>query len=45
MYPLLIKDPKINKWDLMYFLEQKGIQTRELLPLLSQPAYQKPLVS
>jgi len=41
MYPLLIKDPKINKWDLMYFLEQKGIQTRELLPLLSQPAYQK----
>ena len=41
MFPLLIKDRKIDKWKLIYFLESSGIATRELLPLLNQPAYKK----
>ena len=41
MFPLLIKDPHINKWELIYWLESCGIATRELLPLLNQPAYKK----
>ena len=41
MFPFLIKTPKINKWKLMLFLEKNGIETRELLPLLNQPAYIK----
>lgn len=41
MFPLLIKKPRINKWNLIYFLESCGIATRELLPLLNQPAYKK----
>lgn len=41
MFPLLLKEPQIDKWDLLLFLEKQGIETRELLPLLSQPAYKK----
>lgn len=41
MFPLLIKDKRIDKWRLIYFLEANGIATRELLPLLNQPAYKK----
>lgn len=41
MFTLLIKDKTINKWQFIKFLEKKGIATRELLPLLNQPAYQK----
>ena len=41
MFPLMIKNHKIDKWKLIYFLESKGIPTRELLPLLNQPAYKK----
>lgn len=41
MFPLLIKDKTVNKWDLLMFLEKNNIETRELLPLLSQPAYRK----
>lgn len=41
MFPLMILDSKINKWDLMMFLEKNGIETRELLPLLNQPAYRR----
>jgi len=41
MFPLVIKDPRINKWELIYWLESCGIATRELLPLLNQPAYKK----
>lgn len=41
MFPLLIKSSKINKWQLMSYLEKNGIETRELLPLLNQPAYLK----
>lgn len=41
MFPLLLKDPSVNKWSLLMFLEKNGIETRELLPLLNQPAYKK----
>jgi dTDP-4-amino-4,6-dideoxygalactose transaminase len=41
MFPLMIKDSKIDKWQLMLFLEKNNIETRELLPLLNQPAYKK----
>lgn len=41
MFTLLIKDKKINKWQFIEFLEKQGIATRELLPLLNQPAYKK----
>jgi len=41
MFTILIKDPKIKKWELIEFLEKNHIATRELLPLLNQPAYKK----
>lgn len=41
MFPLVLKDPRIKKWDLIMFLEKNGIETRELLPLLNQPAYRQ----
>lgn len=41
MFTFLIKDKSINKWKLLKYLEEKGIETRELLPLLNQPAYKK----
>ncbi len=41
MFPIIIKNRSINKWKLINFLEDKGIETRELLPLLNQHAYIK----
>jgi len=41
MFPLVIKDKSINKRQLINYLEKNGIATRELLPLLNQPAYKK----
>jgi perosamine synthetase len=52
MYPIVLKDggeqaplddirQKANKWPLVHFLEERGIETREMLPLLSQPIYQR----
>ena len=41
MFPIIIKNRSINKWKLISLLEDKGIETRELLPLLNQPAYIK----
>lgn len=41
MFPLLIKDKSYQRWELIKFLEKNGINTRELLPLLNQPAYKK----
>lgn len=41
MFPLVITNPKISKWDLMMFLEKSGIETRELLPLLNQLGYRR----
>lgn len=41
LYPIIIKSPKIKKMDLLIFLEQNGVETREFMPLLNQPIYKK----
>ncbi len=42
MYPIVIrKNSKIKRDDLIYFLEKERIETRYLMPLLSQPIYKK----
>lgn len=41
MYPLVIKDGSIAKKDLVLYLEENGIETRDMLPLINQPAYVK----
>lgn len=40
-YPLVIIDPAVQRNDLILFLEARGIETRYLLPLISQPIYRK----
>lgn len=40
MYPLVTDTPE-RKTALTYFLEERGIETRDLLPLLGQPVYEK----
>lgn len=40
-YPLAIIDPAVQRNDLILFLEARGIETRYLLPLISQPIYRK----
>ncbi len=40
MYPMICK-PGVNREHLLFFLENNGIETRYLLPLLSQPVYQR----
>jgi dTDP-4-amino-4,6-dideoxygalactose transaminase len=37
MYPIILKHG--NKWDLCSHLESRGIETREMMPLTNQPAY------
>ncbi len=39
MYPLLLK--KSNKDKLVEYLEKKGVETRDLMPILNQPVYKK----
>lgn len=39
MYPIVVKDE--TKTRLVGFLEENGIETREMLPLINQPAYKK----
>jgi dTDP-4-amino-4,6-dideoxygalactose transaminase len=41
LYPILIKNPKIDRHDLLMYLEKRGIETRLFFPLLSQPVYIK----
>ncbi|HLD27375.1 MAG TPA: DegT/DnrJ/EryC1/StrS family aminotransferase [Patescibacteria group bacterium] len=42
MFPLVIKKSlKIKKKELVNYLENKGIETREMLPLINQPFYKK----
>jgi perosamine synthetase len=42
MYPLVVKkDAPFSREDLIFFLEEVGIETRNLMPLLSQPIYKK----
>lgn len=37
MYPIILRYG--NKWDLIQYLENNDIETREMLPLTNQPAY------
>lgn len=42
MFPLVMqKWSKYSKWDLCQYLENHGIETRELLPLINQPCYKQ----
>lgn len=41
MYPLVLIDDKIDRDDLLLFMEEKGIETRYLFPLLNQPVYRR----
>jgi len=38
MYPIVVRHP-LRRDDLVHHLEARGIETRPLMPLLSQPAY------
>lgn len=38
MYPIVLLDPT-DKWHLLNFLEERGVETREMLPLINQPCY------
>jgi perosamine synthetase len=40
MFPILIKDPALNREEVCLKLEQAGIETRPALPLVTQPVYQ-----
>lgn len=40
MYPIVVT-PWMNREKLLMYLEERGIETRYLFPLLSQPVYQK----
>lgn len=37
MFPIIVKDPRITRADLITYLEKNGVETRYLMPLLSQP--------
>jgi perosamine synthetase len=40
MYPILIKEGSlIKKWDFCRYLEKRGIETRDLMPIVTQPCY------
>jgi perosamine synthetase len=42
MYPIVVKEHSgINKQDLVNFIEKKGIETRDLMPLINQPYIKK----
>ncbi len=38
MYPIVVREEA--KHDLVNYLEQRGVETREMLPLVNQPVYQ-----
>lgn len=41
MYPMVVKQFTKNRNKFLVYLEQNGIETRYMFPLLSQPVYQK----
>ncbi len=40
-YPLVLTDPADSRPDLIQFLEERGVETRYLLPLINQPVYRQ----
>lgn len=38
-YPLVLRNPRLKRDDLVRFLESRGVETRYLLPLINQPIY------
>lgn len=40
-FPIVIKNDKISRDDLIFFLEKHGIETRYMMPLLNQPIYKE----
>ncbi|MDQ3898209.1 MAG: DegT/DnrJ/EryC1/StrS family aminotransferase [Actinomycetota bacterium] len=42
-YPLVVTDPVVRRADLVLHLEQRGVETRYLLPLINQPVYRRVL--
>lgn len=41
MFPIVLKDNRLSRKDLVTHLEENGIETRYMMPLLNQPYYQK----
>lgn len=41
LYPIVLTDSRIDKEDLLLYLEENGIETRLFMPILSQPIYKK----
>ena len=41
MFPIVIKDSRVKRDDLITYLEKNGVETRYMLPLLNQPFYKK----
>ena len=41
LYPIIIKDQRIDKDEFLLYLEENGVETRLFFPLLSQPIYKK----
>ncbi len=39
MFPIVLKD--LSKTDLVHYLEEHGLETRDMLPLINQPVYQE----
>ncbi len=40
-YPMTILNPRILRSELIQYLEERGIETRYVLPLINQPIYRK----
>jgi len=41
MYPIIVRPGRARKRDLVFFLEQRNVETRDAFPLLSQPFYRR----
>lgn len=41
MYPIVVRPGRAKKRDLVFFLEERNIETRDAFPLLSQPFYRR----
>jgi perosamine synthetase len=40
-YPLVLADPRDSRSSLIRYLEDRGVETRYLLPLINQPVYRR----